>query len=97
MRATERAIERSSVFKRDFKREAKGQHHATLDADLWPVLAALANDRVLEPKYREHELTGDWKGYRECHVKPDLLLIYRNCDADTLRLARLDSHSEIFS
>lgn len=43
-----------------------------------------------------HGLIGDWTGYRECHVKPDLLLIYRKPDADTLRLARLGSHSELF-
>lgn len=97
MRATERAIERSGVFKRDYKREARGQHRATLDVDLAPVVEALINDRALEPRHRDHELGGGWKGYRECHVKPDLLLVYRKCDADTLRLARLGSHSEIFS
>jgi len=43
-------------------------------------------------------LSGDWSGYRECHIKPDLLLllIYRKPDANTLRLARLGSHSELF-
>jgi mRNA interferase YafQ len=41
-------------------------------------------------------LSGDWAGYRECHVKPNLLLIYRKVDQDTLRLARLGSHSELF-
>jgi mRNA interferase YafQ len=41
-------------------------------------------------------LSGDWAGCRECHVRPDLLLIYRKPDADTLRLARLGSHSELF-
>ncbi|HMU31204.1 MAG TPA: type II toxin-antitoxin system YafQ family toxin, partial [Nitrospira sp.] len=44
-----------------------------------------------------HDLSGDWAGYRECHIKPDLLLIYRKSDSDTLRLARLGSHSELFS
>jgi mRNA interferase YafQ len=91
-----RTIERSSAFRRDYKREAKGQHRATLDDDLVPVLAALANDRPLEPRHRDHELSGDWSGYRECHVKPDLLLIYRKTDRDLLRLARLGSHSELF-
>ena len=91
-----RTIERSSAFKRDYKREAKGQHRATLDTDLFPALAALANDQPLEPKYRDHELSGDWGGYRECHVRPDLLLIYRRPDVDILRLARLGSHSELF-
>jgi mRNA interferase YafQ len=41
-------------------------------------------------------LGGDWRGYRECHIKPDLLLIHRKPDAGTLRLARLGSHSELF-
>jgi len=91
-----RMIERSSAFKRDYKREAKGQHRATLDADLLPVLVALANDQPLAPRYRDHDLSGRWEGYRECHVKPDLLMIYRKPDANTLWLARLGSHSELF-
>jgi mRNA interferase YafQ len=91
-----RTIDRSTAFKRDYKREAKGQHRATLDADLMPVLATLVDDQPLEPRYRDHDLSGDWAGYRECHVKPDLLLIYRKSDSGTLRLARLGSHSELF-
>ena len=67
-----------------------------LDNDLKPVLVALATDQPLDAKYRDHDLSGDWAGYRECHVKPDLLLIYRKSDADTLRLARLGSHSKLF-
>ena len=91
-----RTIERSSAFKRDYKREIKGQYRATLDADLLPVLAALANDQPLAPRYRDHDLSGQWEGYRECHIKPDLLMIYRKPDTDTLRLARLGSHGELF-
>jgi len=91
-----RTIDRSSAFKRDYKREAKGQHRATLDASLIPVLMALANDQPLEPRHRDHDLSGEWAGYRDCHVKPDLVLIYRKPDTDTLRLARLGSHSELF-
>lgn len=91
-----RTIDRSSAFKRDYKREAKGKHRATLDEALKPVLVVLATDRPLDARYRDHDLSGDWAGYRECHVKPDLLLIYRKSNTDTLRLARLGSHSEIF-
>ena len=91
-----RTIDRSSAFRRDYKREAKGQQRATLDDNLMPVLTALADDRPLEPKHRDHDLSGDWSGYRECHVKPDLLLIYLKADQDVLRLARLGSHSELF-
>ena len=91
-----RTIDRSSVFRRDYKREARGQHRATLDEVLVPVLTALANDAPLELRHRDHELGGDWRGYRECHVKPDLLLIYKKPDKETLSLARLGSHSELF-
>ncbi|MFZ2124651.1 MAG: type II toxin-antitoxin system YafQ family toxin [Rhodoferax sp.] len=91
-----RTIDRSSTFRRDYKREAKGQHRATLDANLIPVLMALADDQPLEPRHRDHDLSGEWAGYRDCHVKPDLVLIYRKLDANILRLARLGSHSELF-
>lgn len=91
-----RTIERSSAFKRDYKREAKGQYRTVLDASLVPVLNSLMHDYLLEPKQHDHELSGDWKGYRECHVKPDLLLVYQKPDPDTLRLVRLGSHSELF-
>jgi len=63
------------------------------------MILALANDQILPPHLRDHDLTGDWKGYRECHIKPDLLLIYRKqgtAGGGILRLARLGSHSELF-
>lgn len=91
-----RTIERSSAFKRDYKREARGRHGAMLEVELSSVLVTLANDKRLEPQYRDHELSGNWSGYRDCHVKPDLLLIYRKPDAAKLWLARLGSHSELF-
>ena len=91
-----RTIERSTQFKRDYKREARSRHGPTLDTDLLPVLRALAKDESLDARYRDHALSGDWSGYRDCHVKPDLVLIYRKPDARTLRLARLGSHSEVF-
>ena len=61
-----------------------------------PVLKALVVDQALEPRYRDHDLSGDWVGYRECHIKPDLLLIYRKSGEDLLILTRLGSHSELF-
>ena len=91
-----RTIDRSSAFKKDYKREAKGLHSVGLDDHLAPVLQALVNDKALEIRHRDHDLSGEWAGYRDCHVKPDLVLIYRKPDADTLRLARLGSHSELF-
>lgn len=91
-----RAIERPGSFKRDYKREAKGQYRSTLDSVLVPVIKSLVTDQALEPRLRDHELTGEWVNYRECHLKPDLLLIYRKVGDDTLVLARLGSHSELF-
>ena len=70
-----RTIDRSSAFKRDYKREAKGLHRATLDDALKPVLVALASDQPLDARYRDHDLSGDWAGCRECHIKPDLLML----------------------
>lgn len=91
-----RTIERSSQFRRDYNRESRGQHRATLDDDLVPVVMALANERPLEGRRRDHALSGDWSGYRECHIKPDLLLIYRKPEEESLWLVRLGSHSELF-
>ncbi len=92
-----RTIERSSAFKRDFNRaKASPRHRNDLDSLVSTVVTRLASDQVLPNKNRDHGLSGDWASYRECHIKPDLLLIYSKHDADTLRLARLGSHSELF-
>jgi mRNA interferase YafQ len=92
-----RTIERSSAFKRDFKRAKAAPHHRNdLDALLSTLVTRLASDQVLPNKNRDHGLSGDWAGYRECHIKPDLLLIYNKPGTETLRLARLGSHSELF-
>ena len=86
-----RTLERSSAFKRDYKRvKATPPHRHDLDGLL------LADDQPLPESWRDHALSGIWSSYRECHLKPDLLLIYRKVDADSLRLARLGSHSELF-
>jgi mRNA interferase YafQ len=90
-----RKIENTGQFRRDYKREAKGLYRATLDAELVTVLAALVRDESLEPRHRDHALTGEWKDHRDCHVKPDLVLIYRKPDAALLQLVRLGSHSEL--
>ncbi|MDR2127655.1 MAG: type II toxin-antitoxin system YafQ family toxin [Burkholderiaceae bacterium] len=91
-----RKIEVTTAFRRDFKRESKGAHRAILDTALKQVIAALAGDRPLPAKYHDHALTGNWKAYRDCHVRPDLVLIYRHAENPRrLVLARLGSHSEL--
>jgi mRNA interferase YafQ len=92
-----RTIERSSAFRRDFKRaKAVPRHRNDLDSLLSTVITRLATDKELPTNNRDHGLSGDWVGYRECHIKPDLLLIYCKSGASALRLARLGSHSELF-
>jgi mRNA interferase YafQ len=90
-----RTISRTSEFKKDYKREGKGQHRATLDADLMQVLSLLLGDHPLPDKMRDHALAGEWKDHRDCHIKPDLVLIYRVPDAERLELVRLGSHSQL--
>ena len=90
-----RTIERTGQFKRDYKREKKGRHRATLDAELSSVLTALAADQPLDPRLRDHQLTGEWRDHRDCHVRPDLVLIYRKPDDNTLVLVRIGSHAEL--
>lgn len=90
-----RTIERTGQFKRDYKREAKGPHRETLQADFGAVVLALASDQPLEARHRDHALTGEWKDHRDCHVRPDLVLIYRKPDAHTLQLVRIGSHAQL--
>ena len=90
-----RKIERAGKFRRDFKRELKGPHSKALNDDLPKLLYLLATDQPLPASYRDHSLSGDWEDHRDCHVKPDLVLIYRTPDNATLQLVRLGSHAEL--
>ena len=90
-----RTISRTTQFKKDYKREGKGRHRSTLDAQLAAVLTLLVNDTPLPEKFHDHALTGEWKDHRDCHIKPDLVLIYRLPDAESMELVRLGSHSEL--
>ena len=90
-----RTIERTGQFKRDYKRESKGQHKANLDDALVTVLKLLVQGKSLPPKYRDHPLSGDWSDHRDCHIKPDLVQIYRLTGKQSIQLVRLGSHSEL--
>jgi len=90
-----RTIKQSGQFKRDLKREAKGPHRQTLQREFVHLVEALANDQPLAEKYRDHALGGEWQDHRDCHIKPDLVLIYRKPDDAVLQLVRLGSHSEL--
>ena len=88
-------IKRTTQFRRDYKRELKGRHRPTLETALTEVLKDLVNKQSLADKYRDHQLTGNWKDCRDCHIKPDLVLIYRKVSENNLQLIRLGSHSEL--
>jgi len=90
-----RTIEWTNRFKRDFRREKRGKYGSQLDRMLSEVLLALQSDKPLAERNRDHALIGVWAGYRDCHVRPDLILIYEKPDDQTLRLVRLGSHSEL--
>jgi mRNA interferase YafQ len=90
-----RTLEQSRQFKRDLKREAKDPYQKALSSDFMAILKVLSNDEPLAEKHCDHALTGNWKDHRNCHVKPDLVLIYRKPDDAVLQLVRLVSHSEL--
>ncbi len=90
-----RRIEQSARFKRDRRRESKGRHRAELNALLTEALQHLVYDLPLGEQYRDHALAGNWNDHRDCHLKPDLILIYRKIDDDVLQLVRLGSHSKL--
>ena len=84
----------SNQFKKDLKLAQKRGY----DLDkIKKVITALANGETLEAKYRDHLLTGDYGGYRECHIQPDWLLVYQiDGDQLILFLARTGTHSDLF-
>jgi mRNA interferase YafQ len=86
----------ANAFRRDFKREMRGQHRRDIEDLLRSLITLLAEDRLLPAKKRDHALTGEWDDFRECHLKPDLLLIYRRIAGDVLQVVRMGSHSELF-
>ena len=88
-----RTLERTTRFKRDYKREKRTD--PGLDDLLLPILQLLLSDTELPERLSDHPLGGEWKGFRDCHVRPDLILIYAK-QPDVLRLVRLGSHSELF-
>ena len=91
-----RRIEPTRAFRRDFKREKRSGRFSNLDSLLGEDVSLLADDKPLSEKNRDHSLGGNWQDCRECHLKPDLLLIYRKADANVLQLIRMGPHSELF-
>ena len=94
MKKTKYIVKSTTQFKKDFKLAMKRGLKIEL---LEKVIAVLAMGEALPEKHRDHVLTGNWIGYRECHVLPDWLLIYRIEDEVlVLTLARTGTHSDLF-
>ncbi len=90
-----RAIKFTARFKRDYRREKSGILGKKLDKLLMDAVNMLAADQPLPERLRDHALAGEWKDHCDCHIRPDLVLIYRKPDDDSLELVRLGSHSEL--
>ena len=80
-----RTIEYTTQFKCDYKREIKGKHKAVFSDLFVEIIDTLARDEPLAAKHRDHALSNNWQDHRDCHVKPDLILIYRKPDTQTLQ------------
>jgi len=87
-----RTIHRTSQFKKDVKQMGK---RGKKFEDFKVVLSKLAKGEILEANYRDHILTGQYKGSRECHIEPDWLLIYE-LTVTELVLVRTGTHSDLF-
>lgn len=87
-----RQVRTTGQFERDYAHTIKrGKKLEKLD----DVMMMLITGQSLPPKYRDHALKGDFKGFRDCHIEPDWLLIYK-IDADVITFARTGTHSDIF-
>ena len=94
MRKTKYTVKPTTQFKKAYKRAMKRGLKIEL---LEKVVELLAMGEALPEKNRDHELSGNWIGHRECHIQPDWLLVYRiEDDVLVLTLARTGTHSDLF-
>jgi len=86
-------LEYSTQFKKDFKKITKRPIPDIVEVGR--IISILQREEALEARHVDHPLAGNWQGFRDCHIMPDLVLIYR-VRGDVLQLARIGSHSELF-
>ncbi len=91
-----RHVQATNEYKRCMRRAGKGRYSKLLDEELPQVIKALANDERLPLSYRDHALHHNWEGSRDCHIRPDFILVYTYIGDDVLRLEKLGSHAELF-
>ena len=81
-------------FRKDYKKIVKRGYNVAL---LEEVIELLINEKSLPAKYKDHNLHGNYEGFRECHIQTDWLLVYRiENDTLTLILSRTGTHSDLF-
>ena len=91
---TKYTIKHTTQFKKDYKLAKRRNMNLNL---LKNIVTKLANGEPLEDKHRDHPLSGDWSGHRECHILPDWLSVYRiEDDVLVLTLSRTGTHSDLF-
>ena len=95
MKESKLTVKLTTIFKKDYKLAMKrGRKLELLDK----VITTLAMGESLPNENRDHDLQGNWKGYRECHIQPDWLLIYKiEKDVLVLTLTRTGTHSDLFA
>ncbi len=88
-------IKNTTQFKKDYKLARRRGLNMDLLKD---IVTRLANGEPLDPRHKDHPLSGEWSGHRECHIQPDWLLIYRyENDILVLALTRTGTHSDLFN
>jgi len=90
-----RTVKRTAQFRRDFKRVKRSVHRGHVDATLLAVLELLAVDSPLPARYVDHPMKGEYDDCRDCHLRPDLVLVYRKRSADVLELVRIGTHAQL--
>lgn len=86
-------LKASSQYKKDYKRIRNNPRKIRA---LNEVLIKLANEETIPERYSPHILTGNYKGYMECHIESDFFLIWFDPETDQIDLVRIGSHSELF-
>ena len=88
-------IKYTKRFKKDYEREKSGRYSSKLKSLLAEVTDIMTSGKDFPHRYFDHSLSGEWKDCRNCHLKPDLILIYRKINNQEIELLRLGSHSEL--
>ena len=90
-----RTVKRTAQFRHDFKRVKRGVHGVHLDATLLEALELLAADMPLPSRYLDHPMKGQYSDCRDCHLRPDLVLVYRKRSPDSLELLRIGTYAHL--